>query len=215
MNPKLYFAGINHNDPLCRYELINWLDRLSESMDTEPAFIAVEASKQVYEKLKCQRNQFRKKAKAEYPQLSEAVIEHLALTIYYEADAHLEVFSNTGIIWLDAGRQVNEESLLEYAQVRLNMYKPFLNIRNDILKRISEEVWNENWEKPPETRGGYPDYRRDFIFHQIIKEAIYSHQGDWAIIIVGASHSAMRNNSVRVLLEKEHFDCNVTVLKAG
>jgi hypothetical protein len=215
MNPKLYFASINHNDPLCRLELINWLDRLSETMDTEPVFIAVEASEQVYKELKCQRNQFKKKAKAEFPQLSEAVIEDLSLTIYYEADAYLKAFPNAGIIWLDANRQVNKESLLEYAQVRLNMYRPFLNIRGDILKRISEDVWNKNWEKPPETPLGDPDYGRDFIFHQIIKEAIYTHQGDWAIIIVGASHSAMRNNSVRVLLEKENFDCNVTVLKPG
>lgn len=215
MNPKLYFAGINHNDPLCRHELINWLYSLSQTMATEPAFIAVEASKQVYEKLKCQRNQFKKKAKAEFPQLSEAVIEHLALTIYYEADAHLKVFPNIGIIWLDAGRQVNEESLSEYAHVRLNMYKSFLSIGNDILKRISEEVWNKDWEKPPETPLGDPDYHRDFIFHETIKEAICTHQGDWAIIIVGASHSAMRNKSVRVLLEKDHFDCNVTVLKPG
>jgi len=182
-------------------------------MDTQPAFIAVEASEQVYKELKCQRNHFEKKANAEFPQLPEAVIEDLSITIYYEADVCLKAFPNEGIIWLDANRWINEESLSKYAEERLNIYKPILNIQGDILKRISLKVWNKNWEKPPETPLGEPDYDRDFIFHKTIKEAISTHQGEWAIIIVGASHSAMRDNSVRVLLEKDHFDCTVTVLK--
>lgn len=215
LRPKLYFAGINHNDPLCRYKLINWLARISNTMNTEPAFIAIEASEQVFSELKLQRKQFRQMAKVELPHVSQAIIEALSLTIYYEADAHLEVYQNANIIWLDDSRMVSQESLKDYARVRLNMYKPFINHKNDILKRISEDVWNKNLEKPPETPLGDPDYNRDFLFYKGIKEAIYTHQGDWAIIIVGASHAAKRVKSVRVLLENDGSECDVTILKPG
>lgn len=214
LRPKLYFAGTNHNDPLCRYKLINWLGRISNTMNTEPAFIAIEASEQVFSELKLQRKQFRQMAKVELPHVSQAIIEALSLTIYYEADAYLEVYQNANIIWLDDSRLVNQESLKNYAIERLTMYKHFINYKNDILKKISEDAWNKNLEKPPETPLGDPDYNRDFLFYKEIKKAIDTHQGDWAIIIVGASHAAKRVKSARVLLENDGSECDVTILKA-
>lgn len=50
------------------------------------------------------------------------------------------------------------------------------------------------------------------LANKIIK--IDTHQGDWAIIIVGASHAAKRVKSARILLENDGSECDVTILKA-
>ena len=213
---KIFVAGINHYDPSCRSQLIDWLNCLRATNSTAPSFIAVEASKRLYPKLQHQRDLFRQLAMTEFPGVSQEVIDTLVFTIYYEADSHLEVFPDAEVIWLDEDRPVNEyDELNNFAQVRLNIYKQHFVAGGNILMQISESEWDNEWERAPTTPLGEPDYHRDFRFHEIISRAMSSRNGDYAIAIMGASHAANRINSVLALLENDGITCNVNILKAA
>jgi len=208
----LQIAGVNHNDPLCRSRLIDWLKSLSTTRTTLPSFIAVEAAEQFYLSLLPQREVLRQLIVDEFPAVSSDVLDVLVASIYYEADTHKETFPESRVVWLDSATRTHRRSLDSYAKDRMVMYRPHLAY-GDALARISEWAWSFGWERPPTTPLGDPDYNRDFRFYEKIKDAISSQDGDWAIVIVGSSHAAIRTNSMKQLLKQDGVSCVVEILK--
>ncbi|MCK9418853.1 MAG: hypothetical protein M0R70_05665 [Nitrospirae bacterium] len=208
---ELYIAGINHFDPLCRVRLGEWLKYQSSCHSMTPAFIAVEADAEVYRQLLVQREIFRKMLEKEFPNLQRDVKEMLALTIYYEADTHSTVFHASTIIWLDAERMFSRAAITDYAKDRLAIYRRFLN-KGMALDKISEQLWNFDWNEQPTTPLGDPDHTRDDVFYKKIKDTCDLKNDSWAIAIVGATHAADREHSMRQLLESSGIKCHTAIL---
>ncbi len=211
MKMELHIAGINHFDPLCRARLICWLERLLHTKKTSPAFIAIEASNDAYKKILDQREIFRQMLKSEFPNVSPVITDLLVQSLYYEADTYQIIFPDVNIIWLDANRELDQSTLDNYARDRLNIYRRFMN-KDNSLRMIGEAYWNDDWKLPPTTPLGDPDYHRDYVIFNMINNAIATHNGSWAIVIVGASHASNREHSAKILLEKAGILCLVKIL---
>jgi len=140
-------------------------------------------------------------------------LDILETSLYYEADAHTGVFADTRIVWLVFENEIDMSVLDNYALRRMNMYRRHLG-NADSFSRISDWAWTTSrWKQIPKKELDYPGYRRDFQFYGIIKDTISSQDGDWALVIVGASHVADRYNSMRRLLEQDKVQCIVNIVK--
>lgn len=208
---ELYIAGIHHFDPLCRVRLSAWLKYQSSSHNTAPSFIAVEADPEVYQQLLIERKVFRKLLEKEFPNLRIDIKDKLAMTIYYEADTHSFVFPDSTILWLDVERVFPVDAIRCYAKDRLAIYRRFLK-RGMALDQISEQLWNFDWNEQPATPLGDPDYSRDHFFYKKIKNMSDDKSISWAIAIVGATHAADRDHSMRRLLENSGINCHTDIL---
>lgn len=191
--------------------MIEWLKYLSLRKSIAPAFIAVEADAEVYRQLLLQREIFRKMLEKEFPNLQPDIKEKLALAIYYEADSHSIVFPDSKILWLDAERVFPSNTITDYAKDRLAIYRRFLN-KGMALDKISEQMWNFDWTEQPTARLGDPDYERDDAFYKKIKDVCDLKNDSWAIAIVGATHAADREHSMRQLLESCGINCHTAIL---
>lgn len=206
-------AAINHFAPLCRTELLNWLERLRRE-DGQPIFIAVEWSQEIFQQVLAQRDRFRQLLRQQWPEMSEGVREALVLSLAYEGDTHREVFPDTEILWLDDHRRLTDEhreDIPRYAEMRLNIYNWHLGFGSppgddEILARISDGV---KGEADQQGEGGT---ERDEQWVLMITERIGNDENGWAVIIVGRNHAMDADGSMRRLLEEAGHRCEVTFL---
>lgn len=202
---ELYSAGINHNDPLMRKELTDWLDQLKNQHNPDPCFIAVEWGKQAHTKVVDARDEFKDLAKNEWPGVSDNVVTILTEAMGYEGDAHRNLWPDLEPIWLDDDRVlsvIDEYNLDNCAQRRMIDYKERLgNLRpvddpNGALQKLSEAahvghfpVWaanprDESWAKQITAAiGNAPDC-------------------EWAAVICGSEHFAKHAGTTRDLLDR-------------
>lgn len=75
---KLYIAGINHNDPVSRTGLIQWLHEIKAENQTKPDFIASEWDEEVYTKVAAQRPYLSQLLEKEWPDLNQKQIESIS-----------------------------------------------------------------------------------------------------------------------------------------
>ena len=202
---KIYMAGVNHFDPLCRENLIKWFTELVAINDNPPAFIAVEYDKDHFEQIKKQRKRFRRLIQNEWPYLSSDKVDILQNSLGYEGDAHLQVFPAVELLWLDEGRQVNNKSIIiNYAEDRLKIYAGSWSVSKPLsINQLSENI------RKIEASGVSSD--RDVEFARLIQQRISKGGGSWAIAVVGSSHASEKNQgSMRYLLEDAGLLCEVT-----
>ena len=205
---KLYIAGVNHLDPLCRPKLVKWLQRLSETYDKRPAFVAVEYDKNLFEKAKKQRKRFRQLVQNEWPSLTSEQLNILENFLAYEGDTHLEVFPDVKILWLDTGRQVSDSSVWDkYAEDRLAMYEQYSFGETTLnINKLSERI--RNVANPEDI-----NLNRSKRFADLIHKGISKNDGKWAIVIVGFSHTRKDiQGTMRCLLEDNGLICEVSSL---
>ena len=205
---KLYIAGVNHFDPLCRPKLVKWLQHLSETYDKQPAFVAVEYDINLFEQIKKQRRRFRQMLHNEWPSLTLEQLNILENSLAYEGDTHLEVFPDVEILWLDTGRQVSDSSVLyKYAEDRLAMYKQYSSGETALnINKLSERI--RNVANPEDI-----NLNRSKRFANLIHKGISKNDGKWAIVIVGFSHTRKDiQGTMRCLLEDNGLICEVSSL---
>ncbi|HYR88455.1 MAG TPA: hypothetical protein VE422_30530 [Terriglobia bacterium] len=211
----LYLAGINHFDPLSRERLREWFERISNNTGA-PRFLAVEFREDVFLQVRAQRERFRQLLKEQWPQMSEALVNTLVLSLAYEGDTHLEIFPAVEVLWLNQHRQLTEveiDGINRYAEDRLTMYRQFLDqgaghLPDDdkVLATISESA---RLRADPAKKGGDA---RDEQFAQVIIQRIGNSQDGWAIIVAGSNHIQDSNGSMRRLLENAGHRCEITLL---
>ena len=206
---KLYIAGVNHLDPLCRPKLVKWLQQLSETHDKRPAFVAVEYDKNLFEKAKKQRKRFRQMLQKEWPSLTSEQLNILENSLVYEGDTHLEVFPDVEILWLDTRRQETDSSVVDkfekYAEDRLAMYKQYsFGEKTLSINQLRERIRNVD---DPECI----DLDRSQKFAYLVSKGISKSGGKWAIVIVGFNHTRKDiQENMRCLLEDNGLICEVS-----
>ena len=203
---KLYVAGVNHFDPLCREELKRWLQKLSEINDKPPAFVAVEYDRRQFEQIRKQRKRFRQLLKKQWPSLSIAQLDILENSLAYDGDTHLEVFPVAEILWLDKGRQVNDSSMIDnYAEDRLTKYRQHSSGQ----KSLRIDQLSENIRKVENVQDINLD--RSSKFANLICEGVSKSGGKWAVVIVGYNHTRKDiQGSMRCLLENTKLICEAS-----
>lgn len=116
---RIYIAGINHNDPLSRIELIEWMNDIASYEQSYPDFIAPEWKEEYFNSVKKQRTEFDKRVRSEWPFLTESQIEAITLSLGFEGDAHKEVFGELPVLWLDRERNAGNSSVEDFYRFRL------------------------------------------------------------------------------------------------
>lgn len=208
----LHIVGINHFDPSCRLRLSEWFRQCVKQGLRTPCFVATEWDHDTFERVKAQRQDFRQTMRNEWPQMSEALLEKLALSLGYEGDAHAPYYPEAEVLWLDEGRHADEGDLENYARDRFNMYKRFRNGEpegaddDSILRRMREAAIGE--AEPQSQQGN----ERDQIVAAQILFRVEKNNCNWAAIIVGKNHAGDFEGSMRRLLERKAHPCEVVLL---
>lgn len=129
---RFQIAGTIHPDPLCRHRLRAPPVESSRTSSQGPAFIAVEAKFDAFEKIRVQRTSFKELARGPWPDISDDLACELALTLLYEADTHLGVFPDAQTIYLDDDRTLTAaefDGLTTYAKNRMDDYAAWYGTR--------------------------------------------------------------------------------------
>jgi len=201
---ELFSAGINHNDPLMREELVDWLHELKDEHDSNPCFIAVEWGEYAHSKVADARDEFKVLAKNEWPGVSHELLTTLAEAMGYEGDTHRDLWPNLDPIWLDNDREVTamtDYNLANYAAGRLGVYKLRVGTADPVndpagalqqlsgAAHIGQQAWVDN--------------ARDESWAKQITGAISNNPDcEWAVVVCGSEHFAKHAGNVRDLLDK-------------
>ncbi|MGG4184116.1 hypothetical protein ABEW24_12160 [Paenibacillus jamilae] len=201
---KLYIAGINHNDPVSRTGLIQWLHEIKAENQTEPDFIASEWDEEVYTKVAAQRSYLSQLIEKEWPDLNQKQIESISKTLAFEGDSHKGIFDNVNVLWLDHSRDVDQEAVDKFAILRLQTLKMHCN--NDAKFNFIEEL-SRNLKKSecPDI----PTIERDIKFASTIIAYDEKNKCEWGIIIVGSLHASEEEGAMRNQLEHKGYECIV------
>lgn len=207
---RIYIAGINHNDPLSRIELIEWMNDIARYEQSYPDFIAPEWKEEYFNSVKKQRAEFDKRVRSEWPFLTESQIEAITLSLGFEGDAHKEVFGELPVLWLDRERNAGSSSVENFYRFRfqnlrnwgqeIDKNENFLTLLSKIIRRTQSVSIGSNPSLDP---------GRDAAFHGVINNECSPHRLGWAIIIVGVLHALSTPGSMRNLLEKDGYQCIV------
>jgi hypothetical protein len=204
-------AGVNHFDPLAKERVQQWLANYAQEQPG-PSFIATEWDQGIFERVRGQRNRFRRLAAERWPEFSDELLDILTVSLGYEAESHTLSYPNLGILWLDQGRQMTQDEINEinrYAEGRLALYSEFigedldLENRDQVLTAMSRAA-----DERAAGAAGVGDRDRQFA-QRILRRAT---ENGWAIAIVGRRHAADVNGSMRRLLEEGGQRCEVVVL---
>ncbi len=208
----LYIIGINHFDPSCRLKLCNWFREWAEKGLKKPCFVATEWGQRIFERVREQRPELRQLLKKQWPHASENLLDTLSLSLAYEGDAHTTHFPEVEVLWLDDGREVNDDDVDNYARDRFEMYKRFLNSvpestdEDSILRRIREAAVQEAGPIPQEGNA------RDEQFATRILQRIENSQCGQATVVVGKNHAGDFKGSMRRLLQEKGCSCEILLL---
>lgn len=207
----LRIAGVGHFDAAGRQRLVEWLRHCSEKFG-KPAFIATEWDNEIFAQVKAQREEFRRLIGNQWPALSSGLSRVLTLSLAYEGDAHIEVFSDVEVLWLDEGRQAPDDDIRKYALDRFEMYKRWLG--NEISDRDDSATLARMSERATREAGRPPNVgnERDAKFADSILRRVGKGGGDWAVVIVGKFHALRYAASMLERLESSKQTCEVVFL---
>lgn len=204
----LRIAGINHLDVLGREKLQQWLaNHVGEQ--PAPIFVATEWDQAIFEQVRGQRGRFRQSAAGRWPQFSDDMLNTIELSLGYEGDSHLSKYPNLSVLWLDQGREIDQDDVDRFADDRLARYAELVGNNVDhanerqllvTMSRLADERF------PGEGGVG----KRDRVFaDRIVNQA----QGNvWAFAVVGKRHAANVDGSMRRLVEQRGHVCQVSLL---
>ncbi|MEJ3719236.1 hypothetical protein WGM54_14545 [Paenibacillus polymyxa] len=207
---RIYIAGINHNDPLSRIELIEWMNGIARHEQTSPDFVAPEWKEEYFNLVKEQRAEFDKRVRSEWSSLTEKQIEAITLSLGYEGDAHKEVFEELPILWLDQERNAGNPSVEDFYKYRFKNLRDWaqeIDKNENFLTLLSKKI--RNFQSVSVKSNPSIDPNRDAAFHKVITNECSPHRLGWAIIVVGALHALPTPGSMRSLLETDGYQCIV------
>ncbi len=203
----LRIAGINHFDVLGREKIERWLANYAQERPG-PSFIATEWDQAIFDIVRGQRDRFRELAAERWPEFPNELLDTMAMSLGYEADSHMLSYPNLDVLWLDQGRDADQNDLNRYAEDRLELYARFVG---QGLNQPNRELLAAMSRAADQQAAGVSGIgARDLQFAQrILRRA---NEDGWAATIVGRRHTADENGSMRRLLEEGGQRCEVTLL---
>ncbi len=177
--PRVFLAGVNHLDPLGRERLVERLGRIADD-GVRPEFAAVEYDPQHFSRIVDeQRPAFRRLLKQAWPDLDDAELDLLELSLGYEGDAHRAIFPKAEVVWLDQGREEDSDVLETFARDTVVKYRWHLG--NQLHGRIGELSAVVTAQPEHQKPGG-----RDEAFAAIVLEKLESLPV--GVVVVGGLH---------------------------
>jgi hypothetical protein len=222
---KFRFVGTNHYDPNGPSRLAAKLREVRAAESSNPAFIAVEGNRRNLEATRQQRGKLKELCRTVFEIEDESMLDKLASTIQYEADAPDAVYQNVRTFGLDDNDD-RYERLKDYmAVLRLQVYlckcldgtyTPSERNKSNLLRKLSFDAWSPRVSPPPDLQVR----DRDQELFQTIQLELQSIQADsqdpaaWALVIVGESHcDAADPKSLNSLLRNEGHSCQADSLR--
>ena len=186
---KIFFAAINHFDPLCKPRLLCWLRDKAQQNAEPPDFVGVEWEHGLFEDVKAQRAELHRLAEQTWPEAPLAFIDALVQVLAFEGDTHLEVFTDAQTVWLDEGRVVSDPTIItHYARDRMKVYQSYLSNVSSYDESTLIDMSREAWRRCPSANRGAT--LRDERFAAVITRHVKADSDSWAIVVVGADHAS-------------------------
>ncbi len=158
--------------------------------------MAVEYRQSYFEEIIDQREKFGDLVKNNFPWLSEEESEQVKASLAYEGDIHLQVWPDVATVWLNEEPDVSDhilpESVLEYAQHRINSLKSYATSETSaslsFLDEVAIKLANERISKCRVV--DMQKRRRDEeSWVNILKKHLAKLQSDeWGVAIIGSAH---------------------------
>ena len=172
--------GVNHNDPFGQLKVQQALE-LAKKNGFVPDSIAVEWKADYAASVMAQRGKFAGLLQNCLLGISAADLDMLKQSLAFEADAHVKMYPDLPVLWLDEGRIADSSVIDEYATDRVNIICGSSGADSFNILRLSREVIRrgQNTVIPSE---------RDDKFTEIIDDAVkagYKH----IACVVGESHT--------------------------
>ena len=176
-----YLIGINHYDPLGPAKVKQAL-RLAKEKGFIPDCIATEWGYENAQAVMCQRKRFGELLSERLPQISSTDIDELKLSLAYEVDAHIDIYPDIPVIWLDEGR-ISEPSVIEkYADDRAAIILSAAKNTPFSLEKLSYELIRKSGYSVSAPSG------RDDKFTTVISDAVMNGYQNIACVI-GSNHA--------------------------
>lgn len=176
--------GINHFDPRQPEAVALQLRQLQSKYGAIPAFAAVEADEHLHETVSKQKGALRALLLEEWPNLSESELTVLEASFLFEPEAHKQVWNSLPIVWLDAGRTLENRVKNHHAIFRVQTFKSWLGRKS--LHNSLAKLGNKAWEAAD---ANCVDLDRSRAFYERLINAAKNYSGKWAFVVVGAGHT--------------------------
>lgn len=211
---KVILIGGVHNSLSCRDRLVSTLNDISES-ERSVSFVAVEYDENTFYNrilpLRDAIDECKKKNPIFSKYVSDDEMHELASCIGYDGDAHMDIFPDVETVWLDEGREPNENLFAHPCGSFLyNKIGHFVGMimSGDIIgeygERLFEYIALEN-DGAEEIINNV----RDESWFEIISEFLTDEEHDCGIAIVGGSHAEEKEGNFRSLLENAGHNVEV------
>ena len=215
---KVYLAGVNHFNPLCRPAVEIWLAQMLAYLSQAPAFVAVESCEFALHCYQEQRPRYRQLAQGAWPRLSPEHLDVFALSLGYEGDAHQSVIPDAEVLWLEAGRRYTE-SVHTQAEARMRLYGRWREAgviwgpASGLLAQIATMAGNLTYN---DVMPGQPNDRpqRDRAWAEMIRRRCGGVASGWGVAIVGAMHLSSEPGYLFHFLEEAGVECEAVYLQA-
>lgn len=194
---KLFLIGVCHNDPFgaekTRYAL-----RLAQENNFIPDCIAVEWRSDYANRVILQRDTFGRLLAQEYPNITDGELQIIQSSLAFEADAHIGLYPEIPIIWLDENRTVKDDIIENYATSRLSIIKSAVRKNNEAFN-----LWNISYCVRQLSQSEAVPSERDKMFFSCIQEAVANGYRNIACV-VGTNHTELSmKGTFGELLENE------------
>lgn len=206
----LYVAGVNHNDPLGKGRLRDWLATFKSSQGAPPAYVAVVYDKLVFPVLRSLRPRYRELARNRW-RPPEEVLSTLEQSLGYEVDAHKAFFLTAPVIWLDPqpAPQKVDSAWLEKSRLKkmLDIYDRYFNEGETDTQRLLECC-----SRAARTQAvKQPVRNRESELAQPLLDKVVDNP-QWAIAIMGATRASISVGYTCSLLQAAGHRCCITDL---
>jgi hypothetical protein len=181
---NLFLIGVCHNDPFGAEKTQNAL-RLARENSFIPDCIAVEWRSDYAHRVILQRDTFGRLLTQEYPDISDKELHTLQSSLAFEADAHLEIYPEIPIVWLDENRTVIDEIIEKYAEDRLSIIKSAVRKNNGEFN-----LCNISYCMRQSSNNVAAPSERDEVFFSCIQETVASGYRNIACV-VGTNHTKL------------------------
>lgn len=177
---RIILIGINHFDPFGPQKVRLALE-LASSKGFIPDGIAVEWSKRNAAAVIAQRDAFGRSLLHHFPMITSGDLDAIKHSLAFEADAHLDMYPDLPVIWLDEDRVANPSIIERYADDRVSIIRSAADGNDFSLARISYTIIHNADVTPMPSE-------RDKKFTSVIDVAVSSGHHSIACI-VGQNHA--------------------------
>lgn len=210
----LHVAGIMHYDPLGRDRLKKWFEDLKHK-NVKVSYLLLEYHENDPSIVCDLRKDFRKLCEdglKEY-RLTQADLDILENSFWYELDSHFDYFPNVKSLYLDKEKEESKYKNLPKELIDDNypiVLEKCDKNSNNFIQTLSKETWiylNKQWEF---LNKNYGLERDKYLFEQIVDKTS-SFNNDNGLLIIGRNHIRDYPNKCIDLLKKNKLYKNIYI----